>query len=71
MSDPTKFKFKFKCVVFPASMGAATHAVDLFGANRVDVGRWLEPVYVKDVTIDEYEAAKELLGDVGLKISIL
>lgn len=55
------------CCIFPGSMGAAALAIDLFGADRVHPGSWNTPVYVVDVTDDEFQVAKELLAEKGLK----
>lgn len=54
--------------IFPGSMGAAGLACDLFGAGKVDAGSWMTPVYVNDITEEEYNTAKELLADYKLQM---
>ena len=58
-------------MITPGSMGAAFQAIELFGRDRVAVGEWLKPVYVVDLTDEEVEIAKELLGELDLKVEVV
>lgn len=55
--------------VFPGCMGAASLCMDLFGVDRVDAGRSGTPVWVMEVTDDEFQAAKKLLHTYGLNVA--
>ncbi len=51
---------------FPGSMSMALAAVQCFGADRVNVGAWLSPVIVYDVTPKELKAFEDLTGEKAL-----
>ena len=55
--------------IYPGSMGVAGHAIDLFGAQRVNPGTWASPVYVNGLSKDEASFAKEFFGELGLSVS--
>ncbi len=56
--------------VTQGSMGVVALAVDLFGINRIDPGSWGTPVYVYDLTEDEYKFAIEFFAEYDLKVSV-
>lgn len=51
---------KFSHLFFPGTMGLAASLLGLFGKDRVDVGQWLGPVRVYDLTTEELDFLKEL-----------
>jgi len=52
----------------PGSMGVASHAIDLFGLERVNVGGWGTPVWVADLSDDEAEFAREYFTELGISV---
>ncbi len=56
--------------ITPGSIGAAWACQVLFGAERVDVGSWLSPIYVNDVKPEEVQPATELLAEQGLRFQL-
>ena len=52
----------------PGSMGVASHAIDLFGLEKVNVGDWGIPVWVADLSDDETEFAREYFAEHGISV---
>lgn len=46
----------------------ASHAIDLFGLEQVNVGGWGTPVWVADLSDEETEFAKEYFDEHGISI---
>ena len=55
----------------PGSMGVAAHAVDLFGAERVNPGSWTTPVWVTNLSDDEVMFAKEFFAEYNISVEEL
>ncbi|MBI2449996.1 MAG: hypothetical protein HYV47_00500 [Candidatus Nealsonbacteria bacterium] len=58
-----------KIMLTPGSMGVAKHAIDLFGIERVEVGAWLNPVRVNDLSEDEIKFAEEFFREYGIAVT--
>ena len=57
-----------RIVLSPNTLDVALLARDLFGVLRVDVGTWITPISVEDVTEEEVIAARELLVEHGVTV---
>lgn len=59
-----------KARIYPGSVWIACVATDLFGAHRVNVGTFADPVYVTNVSESEVAALKELLVEYGVSVEV-
>lgn len=53
----------------PGSMGVAKHAIDLFTLERVEVGTWLSPVWVNNLSEEEVKFAEEYFKECGITVT--
>lgn len=57
-----------EALIIPGSMGVVAHAIDLYGIDRVDPGRWGTGVRVVKLTQEEFDFAVEFFGEYNLKV---
>ncbi|MBI2626313.1 MAG: hypothetical protein HYW69_01830 [Candidatus Nealsonbacteria bacterium] len=57
-----------RIMIVPGSMGAAKQAIGLFGIERVEIGTWMTPVWVNDLSEDEIVFAEEFFAEYGITI---
>ena len=58
-----------RIMLTPGSTGVAKHAIDLFGIERVEVGSWMYPVYVNDLSEEEIEFAEKFFCEYNIRVT--
>lgn len=54
--------------LYPVGMKEVAHAYDLFGASRLEVHAWPLPVYIHDLTEEEYNFCVEFFKEIGVTV---
>lgn len=54
--------------IYPAGMREVAHAIDLFGVDRVKAHVWPKPVYIINLTEDEFTFAVEFFNSIGVTV---
>lgn len=43
---------------------------DVFDPMNVDSGNWMDPIYVRDIAVDDFIAGRDLLAEIGVTLML-